>query len=250
MSGKEDIFTVDPVDTGVLVWNEKIDAPEEVLRALVADNLERERQQRANFLDSNTNLQALMEQRAKQREQLKGPTEEAYKVIDSFSKELAPNVIQITSSLEKGSYITGDILDVLTKIGQAPDLYLTSIPFSGHHFLKAVSQYLPDGFWEQDDDHVRTVKNCIDNLEDAIYAPEDITPLIRLFEIQRLQKAMSLAAKALSDEGHVNLADIADKFALKMRAMSLNIIESAQTLLNDRQPVPLGNPSDSIQSGP
>lgn len=232
------------------VWAERIKAPEGVLNALIdSHNLQIADAARILLDQSLSTLE----------ESLSGmlatgdcdwyvePAKKSCASVNRLSKGFAMAASQMAEFFDD-IYVGQDIRDVLLNPDTGSQNYPNTIAMSSGYFLKTIDQHLPEIFWDANQEFQDTQSSLsfVGDFAANEQTMSETTPLICLYEAQKLSRIMPEVAKALKEKGHVNLATIAECYGRKGVAMSADIISRVKHAMNRDQSIDLNAaPSDA-----
>lgn len=210
------------------MWRSRIDAPAQVFEALLAAHTRKISGMDAG--DAASRYEAMLINAQSERQA--GPAKQTRDAIRKLSRGFALAADTIATFFRDGVALSGDIRDVILHPQEPPSTYPSPVPEAQGHFIKALSEFLPDEFWLQDK-ILQKLKKRGDMAADFLFAPynDGTTDLFHLFQAQEMRLDMLFLADALKENGNANLATIARCFALKGSAISDDIIARTELVI-------------------
>jgi len=235
------------------LWSERVQAPQSVFDALLADHQAGMLSMIEPLMDTSTEcMEASLSGMLATGEcdWYVKPAKKTSRVVERLSKGFAIASTDIAGFFDD-IYVGKDIKDVLLNPDTPPSSYPNTIAASGKYFLKTISQYLPEDFWEGNKP-LQDVKLSLEFVG-AFAANEQnmqgTTAMLSLAEAQTMSRTMPLVAETLRSKGHKNLATIADSFASKGNAISSDIITKVSHAVKAEAQINLSDPSNTLGSG-
>lgn len=223
------------------IWSDLITAPKPVLEALVADHEDSLARiilpMLARNADSLANEFNAMLATATS-DWYVVPANKTCDIVKRLSKGFAMAASQIAVFFDD-IYIGRDFKDVLLDPHSPPARYPDMASIACGYFLKTVSPFLPEGFWDRSDD-LKNMETSLAFVGDFAANEETMganTALLCLYNGQRMARVMPVVAVALREAGHANLATIASCFAAKGEAISQDIIEKTSAAIAQSRPL-------------
>lgn len=173
------------------------------------------------------------------------PKEKTYSAIGKLTRGFVLSTSDLSLFFDTNAYIGGDIKDVILNPERVPEDYPNSMGFTYLHFLNALTEHMPDDFWQKTPE-LSAMRMHVPSVAFFTYdqTTKNTSELNFLIQTQDMIRILSDIIEGLESRGKVNLATIAKCFETKAKVMRDDIIARTERAIANDQSYDLDTPKE------